>query len=182
MPGAATIMRQPYPQPDTVNLDEDAISEMEWVKDFIVGIRQIRSGMDIKPSKPLPVLLQNTNKDDQGRLESNRHTIDFLARTESITILADSDEAPESATALVGEMKVLIPMAGLIDKDAEIKRLSKEIDNKKQEVKRIEGKLSNPNFVERAPEAVVEKERAKIAEIQTALKNFEDQLVRIKKM
>jgi valyl-tRNA synthetase len=177
-----TVMRQPYPQPDTGNVDEDAISEMEWVKEFIVGIRQIRSGMDIKPSKPLPVLLQNASKDDQARLERNRHTIDFLARTESITILADGDEAPESATALVGEMKVLIPMAGLIDKDAEIARLSKEIDNKKQEVKRIECKLSNPNFVERAPEAVVEKERSKIKEIQTALKNFEDQLVRIKKM
>jgi len=177
-----TVMRQPYPQPDTVNLNENAISEMEWVKEFIVGIRQIRSGMNIKPSKPLPVLLQNASLKDKEKLERNQHTIDFLARTESITILTDSKEAPESATALVGEMKVLIPMAGLIDKDAEVARLSKEIDNKKQEVKRIEGKLSNPNFVERAPEAVVEKERAKIADIQTALKNFEDQLARIKKI
>ena len=177
-----TVMRQPYPQPDTVNLNENAISEMEWVKEFIVGIRQIRSGMNIKPSKPLPVLLQNASLKDKEKLGRNQHTIDFLARTESITILTDSKEAPESATALVGEMKVLIPMAGLIDKEAEVARLSKEIDNKKQEVKRIEGKLSNPNFVERAPEAVVEKERAKIADIQTALKNFEDQLARIKKI
>ena len=178
----ATIMRQDYPEPGTEKIDQSAIAEMDWVKEFIVGIRQIRSGMDIKPSKPLPVLLQNASKNDQTRLNRNQYTIDFLARTESVTVLADSEEAPESATALVGEMKVLIPMAGLIDKNAEIGRLSKEIDNKKQEVKRIEGKLSNSNFVERAPEAVVEKEREKIAEIQTALKSFEDQLARIKKM
>jgi valyl-tRNA synthetase len=180
--GGDTIMRQPYPQPDTGNIDENAITEMEWVKDVIVGVRQIRSGMDIKPSKPLPVLLANASDVDRTRLERNQNTITFLARTESITVLGDGEEAPESATALVGDMKVLIPMAGLIDKDVEIARLSKEIEKKQQEVGRIEGKLSNPNFVERAPEAVVEKERAKIAEIQSALKNFEEQLERIKKM
>lgn len=97
-------------------------------------------------------------------------------------MLNDSEEAPESATALVGEMKVLIPMAGLIDKDVEMARLSKEIEKKQQDVGRIKGKLSNPNFVERAPEAVVEKERGKIAEIQTALKSLEEQLTRISKM
>ena len=177
-----TIMRQPYPQPDTDSVDEAAAREIEWVKAFIVGVRQIRSGMDIKPSKPLPVLLQNANDTDIGNLKRNRRTIDFLARTESITVLNEGDEAPESATALLGEMKLLIPMAGLIDKDAEIARLSKEIEKKKQDVARIEGKLSNPNFVERAPEAVVEKEREKIAAIQTALKNFEEQLKRIKKI
>ncbi len=178
----ATIMRQPYPQPDTGNVDETAAREIEWVKEFIVGVRQIRSGMDIKPSKPLPVLLQNASNMDISNLERNRHTIDFLARTESISVLNADDEAPESATALLGEMKLLIPMAGLIDKDAEIARLGKEIEKKKQDVMRIEGKLSNPKFVERAPEAVVAKEREKIAVIQTALKNFEDQLRRIKKI
>ena len=178
----ATIMRQPYPQPDTGNLDEVAAREIEWVKEFIVGVRQIRSGMDIKPSKPLPVLLQNASDMDISNLERNRHTIDFLARTESISVLNADDEAPESATALLGEMKLLIPMAGLIDKDAEIARLGKEIEKKKQDVMRIEGKLSNPKFVERAPEAVVAKEREKIAVIQTALKNFEEQLQRIKKI
>jgi len=163
-------------------VDEVAIGEMEWVKYFIVCVRQIRSGMNIKPSKPLPVLLQNASDADKAKLERNQNYIHFLARTESITVLADGEQAPESATALVGEMKVLIPMAGLIDKDVEITRLSKEIEKKQQEVGRIEGKLSNPSFVERAPEAVVAKEREKIAEIQAALNNFEEQLERIKKM
>jgi valyl-tRNA synthetase len=178
----ATIMRQAFPEPSADAMDQTAITEMEWVKDFIVGVRQIRSGMDIKPSKPLPVLLQNASDADKAKLERNQNYIHFLARTESITVLADGEQAPESATALVGEMKVLIPMAGLIDKDVEITRLSKEIEKKQQEVGRIEGKLSNPSFVERAPEAVVAKEREKIAEILAALKNFEEQLERIKKM
>jgi valyl-tRNA synthetase len=178
----STIMTQSYPEPDTEIVDPTAIEEMEWVKEFIVGVRQIRSGMDIKPSKPLPVLLQNAGDADKAKLERNQNYIHFLARTESITVLAEAEQAPESATALVGEMKVLIPMAGLIDKDVEIARLSKEIEKKQQEVGRIEGKLSNPSFVERAPEAVVAKEREKIAEILAALKNFEEQLERIKKM
>jgi valyl-tRNA synthetase len=177
-----TIMRQPYPQPNGNSVDDSAIAEMEWVKEFIVGLRQIRSGMDIAPSKPIPVLLQNANAEDQARLQRNRRYIDFLARTESITVLASDEEAPESATALVGAMKVLIPMAGLIDVEAEMARLNKEIDKKRKEVERGEAKLANPSFVERAPEAVVEKERAKIAEMQTALNNLEHQLARIKKM
>jgi len=155
---------------------------MEWVKEFIVGVRQIRSGMDIAPSKPIPVLLQNASDEDQARLQRNRQYIDFLARTESVTVLTADEEAPESATALVGNMKVLIPMAGLIDVAAEMARLNKEIDKKQQEISRIEAKLSNPNFVERAPEAVVEKERAKIAELLAALNNFNDQLTRIQKI
>jgi valyl-tRNA synthetase len=178
----ATIMCQAYPEPSTDAVDEAAITEMEWVKEFIVGVRQIRSGMDIKPSKPLPVLLQNASNTDVANLQRNQNTIEFIARTESIIVLNESDEAPESATSLVGEMKLLIPIAGLIDKEAEIARLSKEIGNKKQEETRIKGKLSNPDFIERAPEAVVEKERAKISEIQIALKSFETQLIRIRKM
>ncbi|MDT8384279.1 MAG: valine--tRNA ligase [Gammaproteobacteria bacterium] len=178
----ATIMRQAYPVADVGISDPNAIDEMEWVKDFIVGVRQIRSGMDIAPSKPIPVLLGNVNETDRARLVRNQNYIHFLARTESIRVLADDEQAPESATALVGEMKVLIPMAGLIDKDVEMARLSKEIEKKQQEVARIEAKLSNPSFVERAPEAVVAKEREKIAEILAALNNFEGQLERIKKM
>ncbi|HEC19049.1 MAG TPA: valine--tRNA ligase [Gammaproteobacteria bacterium] len=177
-----SIMRQPYPSPAMEEVNQAAIDEMEWVKAFIVGVRQIRSGMDIKPGKPLPVLLVNASDEDKARLSRNQHYIDFLARTESIKVLEVGEPVPESATALVGEMQVLIPMAGLIDKEAEIARLGKEIDKKQQDVKRIEAKLSNPNFVERAPQAVVEKERTKIAELQTALKNFEDQLARIRNM
>lgn len=177
-----TIMRQAYPQPGGEAVDQSAIDEMEWVKTFILGIRKIRSGMDIKPSKLVPVLLQNAGAEDQTRLQANRNTIDFLARTESIGVLAATEEAPESATALVGKMKVLIPMAGLIDVAAEAARLTREIDKIKSELQRIEVKLANPNFVDRAPEAVVQKERDRMAEIGNTVNSLEEQLQRIQKI
>ena len=155
---------------------------MEWVKQFILGVRQIRSGMDIKPSKPLPVLLQNGTATDQQRLAANESTIAFLARTESITWLDDKQVAPESATALLGNLKLLIPMAGLIDKDAETKRLQKEIDKKQQEKDRLAAKLSNANFIDKAPADVVAVERGKLAAIDTALQQLGEQLEKIQKM
>jgi len=180
--GGKTIMRQPYPDYDEQFVHPQSVAEMRWVMDFISGVRQIRSGMDIAPGKPLPILLANASEEDRAMLDANRHYLEFLARTESITVLASEDEAPESATALVGGMKVLVPMAGLIDKAAEIARLSKEIEKKEKDVERGDAKLANPQFVERAPEAVVEKERAKLAEMRSALDSLREQLARIQRM
>jgi len=178
---AKTIMRQPYPAFDEKLLDTNAVDELEWIKHFIIGIRQIRSGMDIKPSQPLPVLLQNGSQQDKQRLDDNGQYIQALARTESITWL-DTDEAPESATALVGDMKVLVPMAGLIDKDAELARLNKEVDKLQKDIQRVEGKLGNSKFVDKAPEAVVQKERDKLADIKSALDNLTEQKAKIEKL
>jgi valyl-tRNA synthetase len=177
-----TIMLQPYPEADESKIDAAAIAELEWVKSFIVGVRKIRSEMDIAPSKPLPVLLASLSKQDTTWLENNRLFLQTLAKLESIEILTDEANAPESAVALVGEMKVLIPMAGLIDKDAEMARLTKEIDKLKGEIKRLSGKLNNESFVAKAPEAVVAKEREKLAENETALNNLEAQYDKISKL
>jgi len=176
-----TIMRQAYPAYDENLFDQEAIDELEWIKHFIIGIRQIRSGMDIKPSQVLPVLIQNGSSLDKQRLDRNDTFIQSLAKTESITWL-DSDDAPESATALVGEMKVLVPMAGLIDKDAELARLNKEIDKLQNDIKRTEGKLGNSKFVDKAPEAVVQKERDKLADFKSALDNLSEQKGKIEKL
>ncbi len=180
--GGETIMLQPYPDYEEQFVYPKAVEEMRWVMDVISGIRQIRSGMDIPPAKPLPVLLANTSEADREKLAANRHYLEFLARTESITVLDDEASAPESATALVGEMKVLVPMAGLIDKEAEIARLSKEIEKKQKDVERTDAKLANPQFVERAPAAVVEKERAKLTEMRSALDSLREQLARIQRL
>ncbi len=177
-----TISTQPYPEPDETRVDPDAVRELEWIKQFVLGVRRIRGEMNIPPSKRLPVLLQHSVSRDREYLERNRSFLDFLARLESVTVLEDSQEGPESATALVGEMKVLIPMAGLIDKAAETARLEKEIGKLRNDIERGEKKLSNPNFVEKAPAAVVDKERDKIAEQKSALEKLEGQLERIRKM
>jgi len=177
-----TIMTQPYPEADTGRIDNAAVAEMEWVKQFIVGIRQIRSGMDIKPGKPLPVILQNYTSDDKLRVERNLHYLENLAKIESIRWLGEKEEAPESATALVGEMQILIPMAGLIDKDAELTRLGKEIDKLENDAKRTEGKLGNKSFVDKAPEAVVQKERDKLRDIQSSLEQLKAQKEKIARL
>lgn len=177
-----SIMLQPYPEYNKAKFDKASIDEVEWIKNFIIGIRQIRSGMDIKPSKALPVLLQNGSDADKTLFKTHENYLKKLAKLESIVWLNASDDAPESATALVGEMKLLIPMAGLIDKDVELKRLNKETEKLIKPIKALEGKLKNPGFTDKAPEAVVQKEKDKLAEVKTALANLEEQKTKIEKM
>lgn len=164
-----SIMVQPFPTVDTGKQDEQVLADIEWVKRFIVGIRNIRGEMDIAPSKPLSVLLRNASEEDERRLGISRTFIDRLARLEGVTLLAEGEEAPASATALVGEMEILIPMAGLIDKDAELARISKAMEKIEKDAARTKGKLSNEKFVSNAPEAVIEKERAKLADAESQL-------------
>ncbi|WP_024851511.1 valine--tRNA ligase [Hydrogenovibrio kuenenii] len=170
-----TIMLQPYPSSDSSKIDSKAIAELEWVKHFIMGVRRIRSEMNIAPSKQLPVILDKLSSNDEIWLENNRLYLSTLAKLESITVLSDNEEAPESAVALVGEMNILIPMAGLIDKKEELERLAKEMGRLENDIQRIDGKLSNESFVAKAPESVVAKERQKLEEHKIALKNLKDQ-------
>ena len=174
-----TIMLQPYPVADKSLIDEQANQDLEWVKNFIVGIRKIRSEMDIPPSKPLPILLQNWTETDKSRFEDNAIFINSLAKIESAQWLVKGEEAPDSATALCGEMQILIPLAGLIDKDAETARLNKEIEKIQKGLAGVEGRLSNPNFTDKAPADVVEQVRKQAEEQKVALAQLEQQLVKI---
>ncbi|MBI5451476.1 MAG: valine--tRNA ligase [Gammaproteobacteria bacterium] len=176
-----TIMLQPYPQPDETLIDQAAILEAEWLMACVLGVRKIRSTMNIAPGKPLPVLLQNTAAEDRQRLDRNREFLTRLARLETITVLTD-ETAPESATALVGDMKVLIPMSGLIDKDAELTRLDKEISRLAQGVERSEAKLGNPGYVAKAPPQVVAQERQRVAEMQASLDQLREQQQKIRSL
>jgi valyl-tRNA synthetase len=124
--------------------------------------------------------LQHASAKDQARLAANRRYLDFLARLESVQVLDQGEAAPESATALVGEMKLLIPMAGLIDKTAELARLDKEIGRLRQDLERTEKKLANPSFVDKAPAAVVEKERDKLGQLGPAIVKLQEQLEKIR--
>jgi len=177
---AATIMLQPYPDSDANAINADAEIQVQWAMDFILGIRRIRGEMNIAPGKPLNVLLQNGSITDQANLKELESYLLKLGRLESITWLNEGDSAPESAIALVGDMKILIPMAGLIDKDAELARLEKEIQRIEKELPRIEGKLGNAAFVDKAPADVIAKEREKLAALQSSLKNLNEQFAKIK--
>jgi valyl-tRNA synthetase len=173
-----TIMAQPYPEAGQAN--EAAEREMAWAMDFLLGVRRIRGEMDIAPGKPLPVLLQNGSAQDRQWLDGNRELLLKLGRLDGITWLAAEEAAPESAIALLGELRILIPMKGLIDKDAELARLDKEIQRIEKDLPRVEAKLADPAFTGKAPAQVVAKEQAKLAEMRSSLRQLTEQLERIR--
>ncbi|MDF3920146.1 valine--tRNA ligase [Salinicola salarius] len=166
--GSASLMNQPWPEADASRIDEQSIRDIEWLKGVIVAVRNIRAEMNIAPGKPLDALLTKGEAGDRDRLEANRLFLSKLAKLESVTWLDDPAQAPLSATQLVGDMEVLVPMADLIDKDAELARLAKEIDKQDKLIVGIEKKLGNESFTAKAPEAVVEKERGKLKEYLAA--------------
>jgi len=174
-----SISLQPYPQAEPARHDAGAEADVEWIKTFILGVRRIRGEMDIPPGKPLPVLLQGGGAQDRQRLDEYRLFLERMARLESTTWLEADADAPESATALVGEMQVLVPMAGLIDKDAELKRLGKNRDRARADLERAEKKLQNPSFTEKAPPEVVNQERQRMEEFRSALERLESQYAKI---
>jgi valyl-tRNA synthetase len=135
--------------------------------------------MDIPPSKPLPVLLKNVSTSDKARLDKSGSYLEKLAKLESVTYLSAGEKAPASATALVGEMEILIPMAGLIDKEAELARLNKAAEKIEKDAQRTKGKLSNESFVSKAPAAVIDKERAKLADMEMQLSKIQEQKAEI---
>ena len=176
---ADSIMMAAYPVADESLINAESESDIDWLKGVIVGVRNIRGEMNIPPSKQLPVFFANGSKEDQARLKANRQYLSALASLEKITWLNPGDEAPMAATQLVGEMEVLVPLAGLIDKDAETARVNKEIDKINKDFARVEGKLNNPKFVDKAPAEVVEKEKAKLADMTSTVAKLEEQLVKL---
>ncbi|MFV9653345.1 valine--tRNA ligase [Pseudomonas sp. NY15366] len=170
-----TLMLQPWPVANESRIDAAAEGDIEWVKQLMLGVRQIRGEMKISMAKRIDIIVANASAEDQRRLADFEPLLNKLAKLESVRVLAAGEEAPMSATTLVGEMEVLVPMAGLIDKDAELARLDKEIARLDGEVKRVGGKLANEGFVAKAPAEVLEKERAKLAEAEQALSKMVEQ-------
>ena len=180
-----SIMLAPFPQFDASSVDQNIIDDLHWIQDFINGVRNIRGELNISPSKPINVLLKTDNEEtktrDSKRLDNYQTFLSSLAKLESINWVTD-DKIPPSSTALAGELEILVPVAGLIDVSAEIARLNKEIEKLNSEIKRTQGKLSNANFVDRAPEAVVEKEKEKLNIAQLAIAKLESQTQELKSL
>ncbi|GLR11088.1 valine--tRNA ligase [Mixta theicola] len=161
-----TIMLQPFPAYDAAQADDAALADTEWLKQAIVAVRNIRAEMNISPGKPLELLLRGANMDAQRRVSENRNFLQAMARLSDITVLAQGEKGPLSVTKLVDGAELLIPMAGLVDKEAELDRLAKELAKLEAEMEKIDSRLSNESFVARAPEAVVAKERDRMAELE----------------
>ncbi|MBT4161608.1 MAG: valine--tRNA ligase [Gammaproteobacteria bacterium] len=170
-----TIMLQAYPATDETLINQVAQDDIAWLKKVVSGVRNIRGEMDISPAKEIPVMFANGTNEDRERLDRFSDLLIPLIRPEDLIWLEPGEEKPLAATALADEMEILVPMAGLIDKEAELARLDKEIERKQKDREKTEKKIGNPNFVEKAPEEVVQKERDKLKELDSALEKLNQQ-------
>ncbi len=170
-----TIMQAPYPVADAAKIDQQAIADIEWVKQVIIGVRTIRAEMNIPPSTQLPLYFAQGSAQDKQRLDSNQRFLRKLGNLDAVHWLDADQQAPMAATALVGQMEILVPMADFIDTQAELARLDKEIAKYHKEVARLQGKLGNKNFIAKAPGEVVEKEKEKLSAAESALVKLQQQ-------
>ncbi len=174
-----TIMLQAFPERDDGLDAGDAVADIDWVRQFILGIRQIRGEMDISPGKSLPVILQGSSTSDRVRSETYANLLRRVGRVESVTVLDDNDEPPAAATALLGGMRLLVPMKGLIDVDAERARLEKQRGKVSADLERARNKLGNEKFMNNAPADVVTQERARAAEFEKTIAQLDEQLAKL---
>ena len=175
--GRDTIMRAPYPRCDERRIDAGASAAMQTLMGIVSAVRTIRGEMNVSPAARIPVLLDGA-RDHAGLIKDNERTICALAKIAEITLL-DGAAAPEAAVALVGAIRVLVPLAGLIDKTAELKRLAKELEKIDREIERARVKLERPDFIARAPAAVVDEERRRLADFCERRDKLAEQEARI---
>lgn len=168
-----TIMLAQYPVADEAKINEQAEADMQWLQGLIGAVRNIRGEMGLGNARLLPVLLQNTTDAEKAQITRIEALFKALAKVESITFLADGEQPPLSSSSVVGHVSVFVPMKGLIDPKAELGRLQKDLDKVQKQHDQIATKLGNEGFVAKAPVAVVEGEKVKLAE-------FADQLAKIK--
>jgi valyl-tRNA synthetase len=176
-----SIMRCAFPLAAEFAADAQAEAEMRRVMDFVLGIRQIRGEMDIPPSRKLEVLLQNAGTDDLDRLSRNLQYLTRLAGIEPPRVL-ETQAAPISAVALLGTMEILVPMAGLIEPNAELERLSRRLRKAEVDLGKMQGKLNNAEFARNAPPEIVAKDEQRVAELRTEIAQLSAQIARVQRL
>ncbi|MDE3071793.1 MAG: valine--tRNA ligase [Pseudomonadota bacterium] len=170
-----SLVQRPWPHAEEIVADDTAMAEIEWFKNVLSGIRRIRSEMNIPPGKTIPLLLADGDAGDRARVAKFAAQIGFLARVEAPAWIGSGADEPAAAAAVVGSLRVLIPLAGLIDLGAEKARLAKEIARIEVEIRKCEGKLGNASFVANAPAEVVAQERQRIGDWNTTLGALREQ-------
>jgi len=174
-----TVMLAPYPRPADFPRDEASEHEVGWLQSFILAVRQIRGEMNIAPSRRIPLLLRNAAARDLELIERHRAWLERLAGIEPARALAAAEPVPPCATALVGELTLLVPMAGLIDAAAEAERLTKLLARARSDLEKTGTRLANDDFARNAPEAVVAAERQRLAELEQTVGRLASQLERV---
>ncbi|MCW8469552.1 valine--tRNA ligase [Fluoribacter gormanii] len=162
----SSIMVSAYPQVNHEFINDAIEEELEWLKAAIQAVRTIRSEMSISPAKLIPLYIRNITPMLKDRVEKYQHTLKALSKLSQIHYLEADEKIPVSATAVLGEIELLIPMADLIDKEAELTRLTRELAKLDKDISLAEGKLNNPKFTDKAPAEIIAKEREKLAQAQ----------------
>ena len=177
-----TIMLQPYPVADGSKIDDSAMSEMEWLQSFVVAVRNIRGEMNIAPKQDVTVAVYDADSDQVRILQENRASLTSVAKISRVDFTSNETTVTGAASALVANTKIMVPLGDLIDKEAEIQRLQKELQRRSKDRDRAEAKLNNPQFIDKAPEAVVDKERSRLAELELTLRKLNDQLQQVQSL
>jgi valyl-tRNA synthetase len=173
-----TVSLRPYPVADEFAGDyARAEADVEWVKSMVSALRRVRSELNVPPSKLVPLLLQRGNDDDRARIARFTSALSFLLKLERIAWLADDGEIPPAATAIVGDLLLLVPLEGLVDLGAERARLDKEIARVEAEKEKSETKLSK--FTDKVPPAVVEQERVRLVDWTAQLAGLRGQRAKL---
>ncbi|WP_201592037.1 valine--tRNA ligase [Psychrobacter fozii] len=177
-----SIVVADYPKTDEAQISEQVEADMAWLQELIASVRNIRGEMKLGNAVRLPVLLQNISLAEDERLSRIANQFKALAKVDSLTILKEGDEVPLSSSSMVGQLRVLVPMKGLIDPTAELARLGKSYDKLKGQSEGIARKLGNEGFVSKAPAEVVEAEKAKLAELEGQLTAMTAQMEELKNL
>ena len=179
-----SIVVADYPQTDASQISEQTEADMAWLQELIASVRNIRGEMKLGNAVRLPVLLQNVSQDEDARLSRIKNQFKALAKVESLEIINSGDgsdqKIPLSSSSMVGQLRVLVPMKGLIDPTAELARLGKSYDKLKGQSEGIARKLGNEGFVSKAPAEVVDAEKAKLAELEGQLTAMTAQMGQLK--
>jgi valyl-tRNA synthetase len=177
-----TLMQADWPAADRWPQDPSAEASVAWLKGIVLGVRQVRGEMDIAPGKRVGLLVRDAAPSDQSQFVEQRALLERLAGLASVQLLGPGEAAPPAAAAVVGGLTLLVPMAGLIEPQAELARLTKKLEKTRQEITRATAKLGNPNFVDHAPPEVVATERERIEQFRVTAANLERQMAMVREL
>ncbi len=171
-----------YPTVHPEQMDEKAAEEMEFLMDFIRSVRTVRNEMNTPLSKPINIIAKVSDAAHYAILKENESYIARFSNPEEFVYGEDVEAPSDAVTSVITGAEIYLPLAGLINIEDEIARLEKEAEKLQQEVDRVEKKLSNEKFVAKAPEAVVEAERAKGADYQAQREAVLERIATLKKI
>ena len=175
-----SVMKQPYPEAG--QRDTEAESAIGWLKAVLLGIRRIRSDLDLAPSLELTVNFQGGGDADRASFERFEPVLGSLARARSFHWLNDEDDSSQCAVALVGDLKVLIPLEGLVDVEAELARINRQLAREQKLLKQSQAKMGNRRFIDNAPESVVAREKERLETHEANVQRLREQMVQLEQL